>query len=80
VQTRRAATLAIDRKSINQAITFGYSKLTNNALAPHQFEFYRQPPEPVYDIAEARRLLAEAGHAGGRQRQPPVSKPLSPRS
>jgi peptide/nickel transport system substrate-binding protein len=65
VRTRRAATLAIDRKSINQAITFGYSKLTNNAFVPPHFEFYWQPPEPVYDIAAARRLLAEAGHAGG---------------
>jgi peptide/nickel transport system substrate-binding protein len=65
VRTRRAATLAIDRKSINQAITFGYSKLTNNAFVPPHFEFYWQPPEPVYDIAVARRLLAEAGHAGG---------------
>jgi ABC-type transport system substrate-binding protein len=65
VRTRRAATLAIDRESINQAITFGYSKLTNNAFVPPHFEFYWQPPEPVYDIAVARRLLAEAGHAGG---------------
>jgi peptide/nickel transport system substrate-binding protein len=65
VRTRRAATLAIDRKSINQAITFGYSKLTNNAFVPPDFEFYWQAPEPIYDIAAARRLLTEAGHAGG---------------
>ena len=65
VRTRRAATLAIDCKSINQAITFGYSKLTNNAFVPPHFEFYWQPPQPAYDIAAARRLLAEAGYAGG---------------
>ena len=65
VRVRRAVSLAMDRKSINQAITFGYSKLTGNAFVPPHFEFYWQPPEPVYDIAGAKRLLAEAGHPGG---------------
>jgi peptide/nickel transport system substrate-binding protein len=65
VRVRRAATLAIDRKTINQAITFGYSKLTNNAFVPPHFEFYWQPPEPVYDITQAKQLLAEAGHPNG---------------
>jgi peptide/nickel transport system substrate-binding protein len=65
VRMRRAATMAIDLKSINQAITFGHSKLTNNAFVPPHFEFYWQPPDPAYDITAARRLLAEAGHPGG---------------
>ena len=65
VRVRRAASLAIDRKTMNEAITFGYSKLTNNAFVPPHFEFYWQPPEPVYDVAEAKRLLAEAGHTDG---------------
>jgi peptide/nickel transport system substrate-binding protein len=65
VRMRRAAALAIDLNSINQAITFGHSKLTNNAFVPPHFEFYWQPPDPVYDIAAARRLMAEAGHPGG---------------
>ena len=34
-------------------------------FVPPHFDFYWQPPEPVFDIAEAKRLLAEAGHAGG---------------
>ena len=65
VRVRRAASLAIDRETINQAITFGYSKLTNNAFVPPHFEFYWQPPEPVHDIAQAKALLAEAGHPEG---------------
>jgi len=64
-RVRRAASLAIDRKTINQAITFGYSKLTGNSFVPPHFDFYWQPPEPVYDLAQAKRLLAEAGHPGG---------------
>jgi peptide/nickel transport system substrate-binding protein len=65
VRVRRAVSLAIDRKTINKAITFGYSRLTGNSFVPPHFEFYWQSPEPVYDIAEARRLLAESGHRGG---------------
>ena len=65
VRVRHAASLAIDRKNINDAITFGHSRLTGNSFVPPHFEFYWQPPEPVFDIAEAKRLLAEAGHADG---------------
>ena len=63
-RVRRAANLAIDRKTINDALTLGYSKLTNS-LIPASFEFYWQPPPPVYDPAKAKQLLAEAGHPNG---------------
>jgi peptide/nickel transport system substrate-binding protein len=63
-RVRQAASLAIDRKSINEALTLGYSKLTGS-LIPQSFEFYWQPPDPVYDPAKAKQLLAEAGHPGG---------------
>jgi peptide/nickel transport system substrate-binding protein len=65
VRVRQALNLAIDRKTINQAITLGHSRLTNNAFVPPHFEFYWQPPEPVYDLAKAKNLLAEAGHPNG---------------
>ena len=61
---RKAASLAIDRKSINQALTLGYSKLTGSII-PESFDYYWQPPAPVYDPAAARKLLAEAGHPNG---------------
>jgi peptide/nickel transport system substrate-binding protein len=64
-RVRQAATLAINRAEINKAITFGYSKLTNNAFVPPHFEFYWKPPEPQYDIAKAKQLLAAAGHPNG---------------
>jgi peptide/nickel transport system substrate-binding protein len=54
----------MDRKGINQAITLGRSHLTNSII-PESFEFYWRPPEPVYDPAQAKKLLADAGHSGG---------------
>jgi len=63
-RVRRAANLAMDRKGINQALTLGYSKLTNSVIL-YTFEFYWQPPEPAYDPEQARQLLAEAGHPNG---------------
>ena len=66
IRVRRAASLAIDLKNINQAITLGNSKVTGNAFVPSHFEFFWQPPEPpVFDPAKAKQLLAEAGHPNG---------------
>src|SRR5499433_3860339 len=63
-RVRRAANLAMDRTGINQALTLGRSHLTNSII-PESFEFYWQPPLPVYDPAKAKELLAEAGHPNG---------------
>ena len=63
-RVRLAASLAIDRKTINQALTLGHSKLTGS-IVPEGFEYYWQPPAPVYDPAKAKKLLAEAGHPNG---------------
>ena len=63
-RVRKAASLAIDRNGINQALTLGYSKLTGS-LIPQRFEYFWQPPAPVYDPAQAKALLAAAGHAQG---------------
>ncbi len=64
VRVRQAANLAMDRRGINEALTLGYSKLTNSII-PHAFEFYWQAPAPVYDPAKAKQLLAEAGYPNG---------------
>jgi peptide/nickel transport system substrate-binding protein len=64
VRVRRAANLAINRESINNALTLGYSKLTNSII-PDMFEYAWQAPQPVFDPDQAKKLLAEAGHPNG---------------
>jgi peptide/nickel transport system substrate-binding protein len=63
-RVRLAASLAIDRNGINQALTLGHSKITGSII-PITFEHYWQLPAPVYDPAKAKKLLAEAGHPNG---------------
>ncbi|HET7883948.1 MAG TPA: ABC transporter substrate-binding protein [Acetobacteraceae bacterium] len=65
VRVRQAAKLAIDCKTINDALTRGYSHVTGNPFVPDMFEFYWQPPAPVYDPAQAKQLLAAAGYPNG---------------
>jgi len=63
-RVRRAASLAIDREALNDAITLGYSKITGSII-PYSFDFFWQPPLPSYDPVKAKELLAEAGHLDG---------------
>jgi peptide/nickel transport system substrate-binding protein len=63
-RVRRAATLAIDYATVNQAVTLGHSRVTGSII-PDSFEFFWAPPRPTYDPAKARALLAEAGYPNG---------------
>jgi peptide/nickel transport system substrate-binding protein len=63
-RVRRAANLAIDRRSINDALTLGFSKLTNSII-PDTFDYAWKAPEPVFDRGKAKQLLTEAGHPSG---------------
>jgi peptide/nickel transport system substrate-binding protein len=64
IRVRQAVGFALDLKTINEALTLGHSRLTGS-IFPENFEFYWQPPAPVYDPARARKLLADAGHGRG---------------
>jgi len=65
LRVRQAANLAIDRKTINDALTMGFSHVTGSSVFPDMFEFFWQPPPPAYDPAKAKQLLAAAGHPNG---------------
>jgi peptide/nickel transport system substrate-binding protein len=63
-RVRLAASLALDRRSLNEAETLGASRLNGN-LIPRTFDF-AIPIEPhPHDPARARQLLAEAGYPNG---------------
>ena len=63
-RVRLAASHAIDRQGLNEAVTLGYSKITGSIIPP-SLEFYWQPPLPVHDKAKAKQLLTEAGYPSG---------------
>jgi peptide/nickel transport system substrate-binding protein len=63
-RVRQAVNLALDRDGINQALTLGYSWITDS-IVPGNYEFFWQPPKIPYDPDRARALLAEAGFKGG---------------
>ncbi len=63
-RVRLAAALAIDKQAINEVERLGFSRLTGSMI-PSTLEFaLRLEPYP-YDLAQAKRLLAEAGYAHG---------------
>jgi peptide/nickel transport system substrate-binding protein len=64
VRVRQAVNLALDRKTMNDALTLGHSHLTGS-IFPENFDFYWQPPAPEYNLAEAKKLLTEAGFPDG---------------
>ena len=64
LKVRQAANLAVDRDGINQAAYLGLSKVTSSMI-PSQMEYFWRPPPPRYDVAQAKKLLAEAGYPNG---------------
>ena len=60
-RVRLAASHALDRSALNQAETLGLSRPTGG-LVPRTLEFAKTFEPPVYDLARAKKLLAEAGY------------------
>jgi peptide/nickel transport system substrate-binding protein len=63
-KVRLAASLAVDRKGINEAESLGFSGLTGN-IVPRHMEFALPIDAHPYDPRRAKQLLAEAGYANG---------------
>jgi len=63
-RVRQAASMALDRRALNEAETLGLSRPTGSII-PRSFEFTLPLDPPPYDPARAKRLLAEAGYPHG---------------
>jgi len=63
-RVRLAASLAMDRKAINEVEMLGLGRSTGSFVPP-EFEFALKVDPPAYDPARAKQLLAEAGYPNG---------------
>ena len=55
LRVRQAARLSLDLKTINQALTLGFSHI-HGSLIPDNFEFFWKPPATPYDPDKARQF------------------------
>ena len=63
-RVRQAASLAIDRKAINEAEMLGLGRPAG-AFVPPEFDFALKIEPPAFDPRRAKQLLAEAGFPNG---------------
>jgi peptide/nickel transport system substrate-binding protein len=63
-RVRLATNFAIDKQGVNEAERMGLSRLTGSII-PSVMEFALRLDQYPYDVARARRLLAEAGYPNG---------------
>jgi oligopeptide transport system substrate-binding protein len=61
---RRALSLAVDRETIASTVLPG-GRLPAPTFVPPLLKGYTPPARQAYDLAKARQLLADAGHANG---------------
>ncbi|WP_152352488.1 ABC transporter substrate-binding protein [Brachybacterium subflavum] len=65
VRVRQAMRLAVDRPQMIEQVFSGYGRAGNDMFAPLDPDYPKDFPQREQDVAEAKRLLAEAGHPDG---------------
>ncbi|GAB7044640.1 MULTISPECIES: ABC transporter substrate-binding protein [Catenuloplanes] len=64
-RVREAIKLAADRPALVESVYLGYGQTADDVLAPADPSAPNGPARRARDLAKAKQLLAEAGHAGG---------------
>ncbi len=64
-RVRKALALTIDRAAMVDVVSEGYGTPGNDTPLNPAYRFHRDLPLKKPDVAQAKRLLVEAGHAGG---------------
>jgi len=65
VRVRKAFRLLANREELVERVLQGYGRVGNDLYAPSDPTYNRQIPQRKQDLAEARRLLQEAGYGDG---------------
>ena len=64
-RVREAIDLAIDRKALAEIAMEGFGKPVNQLVTPSIFGYNKALPERKYDVAAAKKLMADAGYPNG---------------
>jgi dipeptide transport system substrate-binding protein len=81
VRVRRAINMAIDKESIVRAVYQGAGVVAKNPVPPTLWSYNNEVRDYEYDVAEAQRLLREAGYPEGFDTDLwylPVNRPYTP--
>jgi peptide/nickel transport system substrate-binding protein len=65
LRVREAIDMAIDRKALAEIAMEGLGKPVNQLVTPSIFGFNKALPERKYDVAAAKKLMADAGYPNG---------------
>jgi peptide/nickel transport system substrate-binding protein len=65
IRVREAIDLAIDRKALAEIAMEGLGKPVNQVVTPSIFGYSKSLPERKYDLAAAKKLMADAGYPNG---------------
>ncbi|WP_027362876.1 ABC transporter substrate-binding protein [Desulfospira joergensenii] len=81
VRVRQALSMAINKQAIIDAVFQGAGKIAKNPIPPTIWSYNDQVKDYSYDVATAKKLLAEAGYPNGFETDiwaMPVQRPYNP--
>ena len=65
IRVRKALSLTVDRKAMVDFVAEGYGSVANDVPINSAYAYFKDLPAKRQDIAQAKKLLAEAGYPNG---------------